>query len=66
MSLGEYEDMRSQHKRYQQRGGHQDACKLPGDKDMPRSTASGEEWAAYHASHIGKGGFNPCTWRSAG
>jgi len=59
MDLSEFEDMASEHRRYKRRDGSQDACRLPCDRGMPKSSASGEEWAAWHQSKTGSGGYDP-------
>lgn len=59
MDLTEHEDMSGEHRRYRQRSGSQDACRLSCERGMPRSSATGEEWAEWHARRVGSGGFDP-------
>jgi len=54
-----FEDMSSVQKRYKRRSGTQDACILPSERSMPKSNATPAQWAAYHAAHIGTGGYDP-------
>jgi hypothetical protein len=53
------EDASRDHRRYRQRDGSQDACRLGCERGMPKSSASGEEWAAWHQSRTGSGGYDP-------
>jgi hypothetical protein len=53
--------MRSIERRYKARSGTADACRLPGERGMPKSNASGEEWTRYHEQRTGTGGFDPCS-----